>query len=160
MDESRGKNRQCRPSGCTKPIREFGVAYMNVGKGTKAAHAFLRRCAESDVGIAFMGEAWVDDGGTGTQQHPDYVMLGRVFVGVKVVVLVRRDVVGQCKLLAAESRFVCVSIGGIRVGGVYGKCGEGVHGMKRWLDSIGGSLGAAGWMLVGRSEERRVGKEC
>ena len=97
---------------------------MNVGKGTKVAYAFLRLCAECDVEITLMRKAWVDNGGTGTQQNPNYVMLGRVFRGVKVVVLGRRNIVVFGSMVIAESRFVCVSVGRVKVRGVYARCGD------------------------------------
>lgn len=72
----------------------------------------------------------------GSPQHPDYVLLGRIFKGVRVVAMARCDLVGLCWLVTAESRFVCVEVGGVRIGGVYGKCGKGVHGIAEWLAGL------------------------
>lgn len=49
-------------------LRELHVAYMNVGQGCDATHEFLGSCARRGVGVAFVGECWVEQkGGVGTQ---------------------------------------------------------------------------------------------
>lgn len=67
---------------------------MNVGRGCVVSHVFLVSCARKEVGICFVEECWVALTGTGTQSHPDYVILGSASRGTKVVVLIRRDLVG------------------------------------------------------------------
>ena len=103
------------------------VMYMNVGRGVHATHEYLERCARGDVAIAFVGECWVErKSDKGTQSHPDYVRLGSVSGGAKVACHVRRDVADYCSLVCCANRFVCVELGGVRFGGVYGKCGASV----------------------------------
>ena len=92
-----------------------------------ATHVFLESCPRREVGICFVGECWVALAGSGTQSHPDYVMLGNASRGTKVVVFVKRDLVDAVRLVAVTARAVVVEVGGCRVGGVYGKCGVGVH---------------------------------
>ena len=101
-----------------------------------ATHVFLESCARKEVGICFVGECWVALAASGTQSHPDYVMLGNAGKGTKVVVFVRRDLVDAVRLVAATARAVVVEVGGCRVGGVYGKCGVSVHAMENWLGTI------------------------
>ena len=79
--------------------------------------------------------------GSETQSHADYVMLGHATKGTKVVASVRKDLVDGVELVVATARAVVVEVGGCRVGGVYGKCGIGVHAMKDWLDSMTGWIG-------------------
>ena len=79
--------------------------------------------------------------GSGTQSHPDYVMLGNASKGTKVVVFVKRDMVDAVQLVAATARAVVVEVGGCRVGGVYGKCGVSVHAMENWLGTLEGWIG-------------------
>ena len=74
--------------------------------------------------------------GNGTQSHPDNVMLGRASRGTTVVVFIRKNLVDGVSLVAASARAVVVEVGGCRVGGVYGKCGVGVHEMKEWLGCL------------------------
>ena len=122
---------------------------MNVGKGCVATHVFLESCARKEVGIWFIGECWVALAGSGTQSHPDYVMLGSASRGTKVVVFVRKDLVDGVGLVAATVRVVVVEVGGCRIGGVYGKCGVGVHAMGDWWRSLEGWSGGGDWVLLG-----------
>ena len=125
------------------------MAYMNVGRGCVATHVFLESCARKEVGICFVGECWVALAGSGTQSHPDYVMLGSASRGTKVVVFVRKDLVDGVSMIATTARVVVVEVGGCRVGGVYGKCGVGVHAMGDWLGSLEVWIGRGDWVLVG-----------
>ena len=126
------------------------VMYMDVGRGVGATHEYLERCADGDVAIAFVVERWVEHkSDKGTQSHPDYVRLGSVSGGAKVACHVRRDVADFCSLLSCANRFGCVELGGVRFGGVYGKCGSSVHGMSWWPEGIQGSIGSGGWVLIG-----------
>lgn len=62
---------------------------------------------------------------------------------------VRRDL-GDCyKILEGTMRFVCVEIGGVKIGGIYRSCGEGVHDMWRWLNNIPEVVSGSRWLLVG-----------
>ena len=79
--------------------------------------------------------------GSGTQLHPDYGMLGSASRGTKVVVFVWRHLVDGVCLVAATARAVVVEVGGCQVGGVYGKCGVGVHAMRDWQGSLEGWIG-------------------
>ena len=114
---------------------------MNVGRGCVATHVFLESCPRREVGICFVGECWVALAGSGTQSHPDYVMLGNASRGTKVVVFVKRDLVDAVRLVAVTARAVVVEVGGCRVGGVYGKCGVSVHAMENWLGTLEGWIG-------------------
>ena len=87
--------------------------------------------------------------GSGTQSHPDYVMLGSASRGTKVVVFIRKDVVDGVSLVAATARVVVVEVGDCRIGGVYGKCGVGVHKMGDWLGSLEGWIRGGDCVLLG-----------
>ena len=87
--------------------------------------------------------------GNGTQLHPDYVMLGSASKGTKVVVFIKRDLVDGVSLVATTARVVVVEVGRCRVGGVYGKCGVGVHAMRDWLGCLEGWIGGGDWVLLG-----------
>ena len=113
-------------------VREVRVSYMNVGRSCDAMHEFLERCARGGVGVAFVGECWVERrGGRGTQSHLDFVRMGSVSVAQRVACFILRSLVDTCRLVECAHRFVCVEIGGVRIGGVYGRCGERVHDMER-----------------------------
>ena len=114
-----------------------------------ATHVFLESCAQKEVGICFVGECWVALAGSGTQSHPDYVMLGSASRGTKVVVFIRKDLVDGVSLVAATVRVVVVEVGGCRIGGVYGKCGVGVNAMGDWLCSLEGWMGGGDRVLLG-----------
>lgn len=124
------------------------VEYTNVGRGCVATDVFLEVCASRKVGVCFVGECWVARTGSGTQSHMDYVMLGSATKGTKVVVFVRRDLVDSVELAVATARVVIVKVGGCKVGGIYGKCGIGVHTMKDWVESIVGRIGGGDWVLL------------
>ena len=62
---------------------------------------------------------------------------------------VRRDLVDCCMLVGCENRFVCVEIRGVRIGGVYCKCGARVLEMLCWLDQVQGLVGNGQWLLIG-----------
>ena len=127
-----------------------GVMYMNVGKGVNATHEYLERCARGGVGIAFVGECWVErKSDKGTQSHPDFVRLGSVSGGAKIACHVRRPVADYSSLVSCTNRFVCVELGGVRFGGVYSMCRASVHEMSSWLENIRGSIGDGRWILIG-----------
>ena len=114
-----------------------------------ATHDFLESCAQKEVGICSVGECWVALTGSGIQSHPDYAMMGSSSRGTKVVVFIRKDLVDGVSLITAMARVVVVEVGGCRVGGVYGKCGVGVHVMRDWLGSLEGYIGGGEWLLLG-----------
>ena len=80
--------------------------YMNVGRGCVATHVFVESCAKKGMGICFVGECWVARSVSGTQSHPDYVMLGHATKGTKVVSFVRKDLVDGVELVVATARAV------------------------------------------------------
>ena len=115
-------------------VREVRVAYMNVGRGCDTTNEFLESCARSGVGVAFVRECWVErGGGRGMQSHHDFVRLGSVSAAYRVACFILRTLVDVCELVECVHRFVCIEVGGVRVGCVYGRCGERVHDMERWL---------------------------
>ena len=125
------------------------MAYMNVGRGCGATHEFLEWCARRGVGVAFVGECWVErKDGRGTQSHPDCVRLGGISVAQRVTCFVLRTLVDRCWLVECAHRFICVEVGGVRIGGVYGRCGERVHDMERWLEGIRKVVGVGRWVLL------------
>ena len=52
-------------------------------------------------------------------------------------------------LVATTARVVVMVVGSCRIGGVYGKCGEGVHKMRDWLCSLEGWVGGGKLVLLG-----------
>ena len=54
-----------------------------------------------------------------------------------------------CELVECAHRFVCIEVGGVRIRGVYGRCGERVHDMERWLEGIREVVGVGRWILLG-----------
>ena len=137
-------------SGASFGVREVWEVYMNVGRGCDATHEFLESCTWGGVGVAFVGECWVErKGGRGTQSHPDFVQLGSVSVAHRVTCFVLRSLLDVCRLMECAHRFVCVELGDVRIGGVYGRCGEHVHDMERWLEGIREVVGVGRWVLLG-----------
>ena len=133
-----------------EPDGGIRVMYMNVGRRTDATHEFLKGCARGDVAVAFVGEWWVEkQSGVGTQLHPDYVRLVSERGGGKVACYVRRDLVDFRMLVGCENTFVCVEIGGVRIRGVYCKCGAKVHDILSWLGRIQDLVGNGHWILLG-----------
>ena len=79
--------------------REVRVAFMNVGRSCNGTHEFLESCARKSVGVAFVGECWVERaGGRGTQLHPDFVRLGSVSAAHRVACFVLRALLDMCRL--------------------------------------------------------------
>ena len=76
-------------------------------------------------------------------------MLGNARRGTKVVVFIRKVLVEGVSLVTATARAVVVEVGGCRVGGVYGKCGVGVHAMRDWLGCLEKWIGGGDWVLLG-----------
>ena len=102
-------------------LREVRLAYMNVGRGIVATHGYLEWCARGEVGVAFVGECWVErEGGRGTQSHPDYVRVGSVSKVQRVACFIRRTLVDVYRVVECAHRFVCVEVGGVRLGGCMG----------------------------------------
>ena len=75
--------------------------------------------------------------------------LGSISGGVRVACHVQRDLVDFCRLLECTNRFVCVELGGVKIGGVYSKCGVRVHEMMQWLDGIQALIRNGRWVLIG-----------
>lgn len=69
--------------------------------------------------------------GVGTQSHTDFVRFSIVTRALRMSGFIRKNLVHYCKLLESALRFVCMEISGVRIGGVYAKCGEGVHDIQR-----------------------------
>ena len=87
--------------------------------------------------------------GSRTQSHSDYVILGSATKGTKVVAFVRRDLVDSVELVVTTARAVVVVVVGCRIGGVYGKCGIGVHAMQDWLGLLAGWNRGGDWVFLG-----------
>ena len=126
------------------------LGYQNVGGGTDATHEYLERCARGDVVIAFVGECWVEMVcGKGTQSHPDFVCIGGFLKGARVAVHVRKDWAHLVSIVHIDLRVVVLELGGVLVGGVYGKCGHTVHTASQWLRSIRKVVDGRRWVLLG-----------
>ena len=87
-------------------------------------------------------------GGRGTQSYPDYIRLESLSMAHRVAGYVLPCVVKACKLMEDENRFVCLEVGGVRFGGVYGRCGERGHDMEQWLQGIREVVGVGCWALL------------
>ena len=122
---------------------------MNMGRSADATHEFLEGCARGDIVVLFVGECCVEKkSGVVTQSHPNYVRLGSVSGGEKVACHVRRDLVNCCVLVGCENRFVCVEIGGVRIGEVYSKCGARVYEMLHYLSRVQELVEVGRWILI------------
>ena len=108
--------------GGRRVAKKMLVYYQNVGGGVSAMHEFLERCNSEGVGVMFMGEPCVKDGGRGTQTHPGYILMGKVVKGMRVPAYVRLVLVDRALVVHLSLMFVCVVIGDVRFGGVYSKC--------------------------------------
>ena len=74
--------------------------------------------------MAFVGEYWIErKGGRGTQSHPDFVRVESVSAAQRVACFVLTSLVDMCRLVECAHRFVCIEVGGVRIGGVYVRCG-------------------------------------
>ena len=106
-------------------MKEVKVAYMNVGRGCDATHEFLEWCAHEGVGVAFVGECWLEHKeGRGTQSHPDFVPLGGISVAQRVACFVLWTLLDVCRLVGCAHCFVCMELGGVRIGGGMGDVGS------------------------------------
>ena len=84
------------------------------------------------MAISFVEEYWVEKKSEkGTQSQTEYVRLGSVSGRARVPYHVRRDLVDFCRLVECVYRFVCVELGGVKIVGVYSKCGARVHEMMQ-----------------------------
>ena len=92
-------------------LERVRVAYQNVGGGVVATHEFLEFCREEQVGVAFVGECRIERQGGSTQTHPSYDIVGRISKDPRVVAHVRKDLVGACRLVVSDTRFVCLQVG-------------------------------------------------
>ena len=127
---------------------KFG--YQNVEGGTDATHEYLERCARSGVVLAFVGECWVASAGRGgTQAHPDFVCVGAFLRGARVAVHVRKYWAHLACVVHVDPRVVVLEVGGVRFGGVYGKCGHTVHSADRWLRGMQREVDGKRWVLAG-----------
>jgi len=112
------------------------VAYQNVAGQYEGTHTFLEWCKKRRIDIVFIGEAWVDKKGTGTQSHPSYTLGSKVEKGKRTMVYWRKKLDGTVKVIKEDKRLALVEVWGHKLGGIYadGKLSGGAW--KAWLESL------------------------
>ena len=93
------------------------VAYQNVYNLYQNAHTFLEWCKGNEVDLAFLGEVWRDEEGSGTQTHPTYKLGSSVKKGRRVNVYWKHGL--EVEVLKAEDNMVVVEVAEGRIEGVY-----------------------------------------
>ena len=82
------------------------VAYQNVEGGAENTHAFLEWCREKEIGIVFVGEAWIEKNGRGTQTHPRFVLMTRAKKGTRVGTCMRKGMEEEMEVIKEEDNHI------------------------------------------------------
>ena len=82
------------------------VAYQNVAGGPENTYAFLEWCRKKEVGIAFVGEAWIEKGGRGTQTYPSFVLMTTAKKGRRVMAYVRKGIEEKVEVVKEEDNLI------------------------------------------------------
>ena len=86
--------------------------------------------------ICFVGEAWREKGGIGTQQRAGYVMGAGFGKSDRVVAYWKENLKENIRVSIESERAVAVDIGGSFVGAIYGATDGGREEMENWLQSL------------------------
>ena len=73
------------------------VVYQNVTRGPENTHAFLEWYRARDIEIVFVGKAWIEKNGRGTQTHASFVLITMVKKGRRVMAYVRKGMEEEVK---------------------------------------------------------------
>ena len=82
------------------------VAYQNVVEGPENTHAFLELCREKEVGIAFIGEAWIEKNSRGTQTYLSIVQVSMAKRGRRVMAYVRKGMEEEVEVVNEEDNHI------------------------------------------------------
>jgi len=104
----------------------------------------LEWCKKRRIDIVFVGEAWVDKKGTGTQSHPSYTLGSKVEKGKWTMVYCRKKMDGVVKIIREDKRLALVEVWSHKLGGIYAD--ENLSGGKwrEWLESLNEADGLVG----------------
>ena len=96
------------------------VAYQNVAGGLENTHAFLEWCREKEVGIVFVGEAWIEKNGRGIQTHLSFVLMTTAKKGRRVMAYVRKGTEEKVEVVKEEDNLIILQEKNKKkIGGVY-----------------------------------------
>ena len=82
------------------------VAYQNIVKGLENTHVFLEWCREKEIGIVFVGEAWIDKNVRGTQTDPSFVLMSMAKKERSVMVHVRKEIEEEVVVVKEEDNHI------------------------------------------------------
>ena len=68
------------------------VAYQNVMGSASNTNAFVEWCREKEIGIGFVGEAWIEKNGRGTQTQSSFVLISTAKRGRRVMTYMRKGI--------------------------------------------------------------------
>ena len=96
------------------------VACQNVAGGLENTHTFLEWCKEKEIGIVFIGEAWIEKGGRGTQTHPSFVLITTAKKGRRVMAYRRKGMEDEVEVVKEEDNVIIIQENNKKkIGGVY-----------------------------------------
>ena len=125
------------------------VACENVAGGLENTNAFLEWCQQKEIGIAFVGEAWIEKKSRGTQTQPSFVLMTTAKEGRRVITYARKGMEEVVDAVKEEDNLIILQekqkkkIGGVYVNGRW-------HGekWKECLEKLEMEMGREGSILV------------
>ena len=75
------------------------VVYQNVADGLENIHAFLEWYREEEIEIVFVGEAWIERNGRGTQTHSSFVLISTAKRERKVLAYTRKGMEAEVEVV-------------------------------------------------------------
>ena len=130
-------------------VGHLKVAYQNVGVGLVNIHAYLQRCFEKSVQIAFVGECWKNKEGTATTTHPHYKVGSRIIKESRIIVHCSSEAGEKIKEIAENTNTIGIEIGQDRIVRVYRRCKSMVLEYTEWIGIIGNMMTDREGVVVG-----------
>ena len=82
------------------------VAYQNVAGGPENTHALLELCREKEIEVVFVGEAWIEKNGRGTQTHASFVLITTVKKRRRVMACMRKELEEEVEVTKEEDNVI------------------------------------------------------
>ena len=97
------------------------MVYQNVVGGPENTYTFLEWCRDKEIGIVFLGEAWIKKNGRGTQTHPSFVLISKAQKGRRVMLYMRKAMEEEVEVVKEEDNHIILQEENKKkIGGIYG----------------------------------------
>ena len=82
------------------------MACWNVTSGLENTHVFLEWHSEKEIGTVFVGEAWIEKYGRGTQTHLSFVLISIAKSRRRVMACVTKEMKEEVEVVKEEDNHI------------------------------------------------------